>query len=84
MNTQVQPNPTVSQLEALDRAEVLHGFATLHAQATNEVVVASHASGMWVTDQRGREFLDSGAGLWCVNVGYGRQSIADAAADQIA
>lgn len=84
MSMQSQLTQTMSELEALDRADVLHGFANLHAQATSEVVVVSHASGMKVTDQRGREFLDAGGGLWCMNVGYGRKSIADVAAEQIA
>ena len=72
------------EVERLDRADVIHGFATLHAQASNEVVLMAEAKGMRVIDQRGREFLDAGAGLWCMNVGYGRQSIADAAAAQMA
>jgi L-2,4-diaminobutyrate transaminase len=71
-------------VERLDRADVMHGFSTLHAQATNEVVVINSANGMRVTDHRGREFLDAGGGLWCMNVGYGRQAIADVAAAQMA
>jgi L-2,4-diaminobutyrate transaminase len=80
-----QTNPTLtSDVEQLDRADVLHGFSTLHAQASNEVVVIESANGMRVTDSRGREFLDAGGGLWCMNVGYGRQTIADVAAAQMA
>jgi L-2,4-diaminobutyrate transaminase len=37
------------------------------------------ASGCRITDLDGREFLDFGAGLWCVNVGYGREALADVA-----
>ena len=48
------------------------------------MVVINSASGMRVTDHRGREFLDAGGGLWCMNVGYGRQAIADVAAAQMA
>ena len=83
MNTQSQSGALPSEIEALDRADVLHGFSTLHAQATNEVVVVTSAKGLRVMDQRGREFLDAGAGLWCMNVGYGRQAIAEAAAAQM-
>jgi L-2,4-diaminobutyrate transaminase len=72
------------EVERLDRTDVVHGFSTLHAQATNEVVVIKSATGMRVTDHRGREFLDAGGGLWCMNVGYGRQAIADVAAAQMA
>jgi L-2,4-diaminobutyrate transaminase len=79
-----QAAATGPDLEALDRADVLHGFSTPHSQATNEVVVIAEASGLRVTDRRGREFLDAGGGLWCMNVGYGRPSIASAAAAQMA
>ena len=72
------------EIEQFDREDVIHGFATLNAQATNEVVVMTEASGMRVIDQHGREFLDAGGGLWCMNVGYGRQAIADVAAKQMA
>ena len=34
--------------------------------------------GVYITDRDGRESLDAFAGLYCVNVGYGRQEIADA------
>ena len=84
MNTQSQSGTLPTEIEALDRADVLHGFSTLNAQSTNEVVVIASAKGMRVTDERGREFLDAGAGLWCMNVGYGRQAIAEAAAAQMA
>jgi L-2,4-diaminobutyrate transaminase len=72
------------EIEQFDRKDVIHGFATLNAQATNEVVVMTEATGMRVIDHRGREFLDAGGGLWCMNVGYGRQAIADVAAKQLA
>ena len=49
---------------------------------------ASHfmveAKGCYVTDQDGKSYLDSLAGLWCVNVGYGRQELADIAQAQMA
>jgi L-2,4-diaminobutyrate transaminase len=80
-----QTNPaSASDVEQLDRADIAHGFSTLHKQATDEMVVINTANGMRVTDHRGREFLDAGGGLWCMNVGYGRQAIADVAAAQMA
>jgi L-2,4-diaminobutyrate transaminase len=75
---------SVHDVEKLDRADLIHGFSTLHAQATNDVVVIKSASGLEVIDHRGRRFLDAGGGLWCMNVGYGRQAIADVAALQMA
>ena len=48
------------EIEQFDRKDVIHGFATLNAQATNEVVVMTEARGMRVIDHRGRKFLDAG------------------------
>lgn len=41
------------------------------------------AKGCYVTDESGRTYLDAQAGLWCVNVGYGRQELAEAAYNQM-
>ncbi len=49
-------------VERLDRADLIHGFSTLHAQASNDVVVVGSASGLEVIDHRGRRFLDAGGG----------------------
>ena len=39
--------------------------------------------GCYVTDEQGKEYLDAVSGLWCVNVGYGRRELAEAAYEQI-
>ena len=39
--------------------------------------------GCYLTDHTGRTYLDAVAGLWCVNVGYGRRELADVAAEQM-
>src|SRR5579871_1064105 len=41
-------------------------------------LLIDHAEGCFVWDSDGKRYLDAMAGLWCVNVGYGRKSIADA------
>ena len=46
-------------------------------------IVITHGEGTRVWDADGREYLDATASLWCVNVGHGRQEIADAAAAQM-
>lgn len=45
--------------------------------------VIRRAQGSTLYDEEGRELLDGLAGLWCVNVGYGRTEIADAVAEQM-
>ena len=72
-------------LERLDQASLIHPFTSLRAYAAGESGpprIVTGGKGAWIRDQNGREFLDAFAGLYCVNVGYGRDEIADAIADQ--
>lgn len=46
-------------------------------------LVVAKSEGSWVTDIDGNKFLDAMAGLWCVNVGYGREELAEAAYKQL-
>jgi len=75
--------PDVDALRRLDQSHHLHPF-THHADMhrTGGTHVVSAADGCWVTDEGGRLF-DGLAGLWCVNVGYGRREIVDAVARQM-
>jgi taurine-pyruvate aminotransferase len=46
-------------------------------------MVVEESNGSWITDHNGEKYLDGMAGLWCVNVGYGRQELAEAAYEQL-
>jgi len=71
------------ELQALDAAHHLHPF-TDHAElARVGARVITRAEGVWLTDSEGERILDGMAGLWCVNIGYGRRELADAAARQM-
>jgi L-2,4-diaminobutyrate transaminase len=67
-------------LEEMDRTSVFHPVTSIADHQNGGPVIYSGAKGVWVQDQNGRAFIDLGAGLWCVNAGYGRESIAQAAA----
>lgn len=54
----------------------------LPADAPGPIILAE-GDGAWVTDVDGRRYLDGLSGQWCVNVGYGRERLADAAAAQL-
>src|ERR671919_2580137 len=72
----------LAELQEIDREHHIHPFtdhADLHARGT---YVIESAEGCWITDASGRRLLDGLAGLWCVNVGYGRREIADAVREQ--
>ena len=72
-----------TELQALDAAHHLHPFTdTAKLNALGARVITS-ADGVYLRDSEGNRYLDAMAGLWCVNVGYGRHEIADAAARQL-
>jgi L-2,4-diaminobutyrate transaminase len=72
-----------TNLRALDKNSLIHPFSALRTQSDRNVEVMRSASGIWLTDDGGRQFIDAGSGLWCANVGYGRKSIVAAAAAQM-
>jgi len=66
------------QLQDADQSFHLHPFTDhreMHAQGTH---IIESGEGCFLIDATGRRLLDGLAGLWCVNVGYGRREIADA------
>ncbi|MGY3715965.1 aminotransferase [Sutcliffiella cohnii] len=46
-------------------------------------LIANEGKGSWITDHNGNKYLDGMSGLWCVNVGYGREELANAAYEQL-
>lgn len=74
----------MDELERLDREHFLHPSTHLAQFARGEVPerVIETGQGVYITDTKGVKSLDGFAGLYCVNVGYGRTEIADAIADQ--
>src|SRR5262245_50988639 len=73
----------LAALRRLDQAHHLHPFTdhrAMHGQGTH---VVRSAKGCTLVFEDGREILDGLAGLWCVNVGYGREEIAEAVAEQM-
>ncbi|MEH7887263.1 aspartate aminotransferase family protein [Bacillus sp. JJ1609] len=63
-----------------DRDYVWHSMKPYSPDST---LIAEKAEGSWVTDHNGKRYLDAMAGLWCVNVGYGREELAEAAYEQL-
>jgi putrescine aminotransferase len=74
---------TTVDWQATDAAHHLHPF-TDHAELTKVGTrIITRAEGSHLIDSEGNRLLDAFAGLWCVNVGYGRQELAKAAYDQM-
>jgi len=71
-------------LDAWDRESFLHPSTHLGKHARGEAPgrIISGGEGVFVEDRNGTRLLDAFAGLYCVNVGYGRTQISDAIAEQ--
>ena len=72
-----------AELQALDAAHHMHPFTTNDKLARKGARIITRAKGVWLKDSEGEEIIDGMAGLWCVNIGYAREEIAEAAARQI-
>ena len=74
----------MSELERNDRDNFFHPSTHLGQFARGEAPsrVIETGEGVYITDINGKRSLDGFAGLYCVNVGYGRQEIANAIAEQ--
>ena len=74
----------ISHIVAADKAHVWHHLSQHKPYETSDPRIIVEGKGMRVWDQHGKEFLDSvSGGVWTVNVGYGRESIANAVRDQL-
>ncbi|WP_029524115.1 aspartate aminotransferase family protein [Polaromonas glacialis] len=71
------------QIQALDRAHFLHPFTDFQDLAARGARVITRAENIYVWDSEGHKILDAMSGLWCVNVGYGREELASAAYRQM-
>ena len=83
MATQIIESETERWRE-LDRRHHLHPFTNPAELASKGVRIVTRAEGCWLWDSEGNRLLDGMAGLWCVNVGYGRAELVEAARRQMA
>jgi putrescine---pyruvate transaminase len=77
-------NHDIAELKRLDLAHHLPAqtdYALQHRLGGSRII--TRADGCYFHDGDGNQFLDGMAGLWCVNVGYGRAELADVARDQM-
>lgn len=84
MDTQKGTNAAEGWAEK-DRRYVWHAMSRVNpgsGQASPTMMV-EEGSGAWISDTGGNRYLDGMSGLWCVNVGYGREELAKAAYDQL-
>jgi putrescine aminotransferase len=71
------------EIQALDSAHYMHPFTAHGELAEKGARVMVKGEGIYLWDSEGKKLLDGMSGLWCINVGYGRKELADAAYKQL-
>ena len=74
---------STSSLIESDRKHLIHPVASLRAHEERGVTILESGRGAWLRDIDGNELLDAFSGLWCVNTGYGHDSIVRVATEQM-
>ncbi|MFD0049914.1 aspartate aminotransferase family protein [Actinomycetes bacterium NPDC127524] len=77
----MQNTGKTQSLQELDEKYLWHSMKGSAPGQANMVI--KEGKGAWITDSEGSRYLDGMSGLWCVNVGYGRHELADAAYQQL-
>ncbi|MBW2420453.1 MAG: aminotransferase class III-fold pyridoxal phosphate-dependent enzyme [Deltaproteobacteria bacterium] len=77
----MNPHSDLTQLDLESLWHPLTQHRGIEARMPRQI---ASAAGVFLTDTEGREFLDGVSGLWCVNVGYGRDELAEVAREQMA
>lgn len=67
----------------LDRDHFIHPVSNLRAHERRGATILASGHGAYLRDIDGRELLDAFSGLWCVNIGYGHESVVQAATEQM-
>ena len=73
-----KPVTAVSNLGAIDAAHHLHPFSDMKKLNAAGTKIITRAEGVHIWDATGKQYLDAFAGLYCVNIGYGRTEVAEA------
>ena len=74
--------PRNLSLEEMDKQSLLHPYTSLAGHLRDGPVVMADAKGAHIRDIHGKRYIDAMGGLWCVNIGYGRDEMAEAIAAQ--
>ena len=82
MNKITNHMPT-AELQALDAAHHMHPFSDNSALAKKGARIMVSGKGVWLRDSEGHKIIDAMAGLWCVNIGYGRTELGEVAKRQM-
>ncbi len=79
----IAENRSPSEWQELDRQHYLHPFTDHKELGEKKSRIIARADGVYIYDVDGNKILDGMSGLWCVNAGYGRDELVEAAAAQL-
>ena len=73
----------LEQIIDFDNRNFVHPWESMKASGQNRRTFAERAQGIYIFDEKGRKLIDGPGGMWCVQIGYGRQEMAEAIAEQV-
>ncbi len=73
----------MNQAQASNCRHLIHPWADLSVSTTQKKLIIAKAQGIYIYDETGKSYIDGIAGMWCVNIGHGREEMADTIAQQI-
>ena len=68
---------------AADKRHALRPWTHFESFREKEQLIIAKGDGVWLEDTDGKRYLDAVGGLWCTNIGLGREEMAEAIADQV-
>jgi len=71
---------TIERLIEADKRSVMHPATAIADHLAQGPRIMESGRGVYVSDIEGGRFLDGVGGLWCVNLGYGREELGQAMA----
>ncbi|UMM08063.1 aminotransferase class III-fold pyridoxal phosphate-dependent enzyme [Gluconobacter frateurii] len=71
------------RLVSLDREHLIHPVSSWQGHEASGATILESGKGVWLTDSKGNRLLDGFSGLWCVNTGYGCESVIEAGRRQL-
>lgn len=77
------PPPATASIVERDRRHFIHPYQVFDTYLVDDVLAVDRGAGARLVDTDGREFIDAVGGMWCTNIGLGRDEMADAIAEQV-
>lgn len=83
MRAEPETNESKSEAWQRDRKHQLHPYQHFASFDTEGSLVMTKGRGCYITDENGKEYFDAVGGMWCTNIGLGRDEMADVIAQQV-